>query len=397
MRWSYRVPELTIVVPTYNERNNLVPFMTNVAAALAGIDYEAIVVDDDSMDSTAAAARSLAQHDRRIRVLQRIGRRGLASAAVEGMLAASSPFLLVMDADLQHDERVIPAMLEKIKTERLDVVVATRNAEGGSMGEFAKERVGLSKAGRFLSSLVCRVPVSDPMSGFFVVRSEYFHRVVHNLSCIGFKILVDLLASSREPVRVGEVGFRFRNRVHGESKLDILVGMEYLQLLLHKLTRGMIPVSYLLFGLMGAVGVVCNFLLAGLFSYSFDLSFKSAQFAGALITIAINFLLNNELTFRSARLRGRRFLEGLGIFYACCSIGLFAQVMVANGLRAGGMNWPTATLAGIAIGSVWNYSTAFLFVWQVRRRRTQLLAEAYADAGANLMAARSATEIPPSY
>jgi dolichol-phosphate mannosyltransferase len=213
------------------------------------------------------------------------------------------------------------------------------------------------------------------------VRSEYFHRVVHNLSCIGFKILVDLLASSREPVRVGEVGFRFRNRIHGESKLDILVGMEYLQLLLHKLTRGMIPVSYLLFGLMGSVGVACNFLLAGLFSSAFDLSFKSAQFAGALITIAINFLLNNQLTFRSARLRGRKFLEGLGIFYVCCSIGLFAQVTVASGLRSGGMNWAAATLAGIAIGSVWNYSTAFLFVWQVRRRRTQLLAEAYADTG----------------
>jgi dolichol-phosphate mannosyltransferase len=378
------VPELTVVVPTYNERKNLVPFMTNLAAALAGIDYEAIVVDDDSMDSTAAAARSLAQHDRRIRVIQRIGRRGLASAAVEGMLAASSPFLLVMDADLQHDERIIPAMLEKIKAEGLDVVVATRNAEGGSMGEFAAERVGLSKAGRFLSSMVCRVQISDPMSGFFVVRSEYFHRVVHNLSCIGFKILVDLLASTREPVRVGEVGFRFRNRIHGESKLDILVGMEYLQLLLHKLTRGMIPVSYLLFGLMGSVGVACNFLLAGLFSSAFDLSFKSAQFAGALITIAINFLLNNQLTFRSARLRGRRFLEGLGIFYVCCSIGLFAQVTVASGLRSGGMNWPAATLAGIAIGSVWNYSTAFLFVWQVRRRRTQLLAEAYADTGAGV-------------
>jgi len=178
------VPELTIVVPTYNERANLVPFLTSLAAALAGIDYEAIVVDDDSTDNTAAAARSLARHDRRIRVLQRIGRRGLASAAVEGMLAASSPFLLVMDADLQHDERIIPAMLEKIKKEGLDVVVATRHAEGGSMGEFASERVGLSKAGRLLSSLVCRVSITDPMSGFFVVQSEYFHRVAHNLRWI---------------------------------------------------------------------------------------------------------------------------------------------------------------------------------------------------------------------
>jgi dolichol-phosphate mannosyltransferase len=386
------VPDLTIVVPTYNERQNLVPFMTNLAAALGGIDYEVIVVDDDSPDSTAAASRSLAQHDRRIRVFQRIGRRGLASAAVEGMLAASSPFLLVMDADLQHDERIIPLMLEKIKREDLDVVVATRNAEGGSMGEFPADRVGLSKAGRLLSSLVCRVSISDPMSGFFVVRSEYFHRVVHNLSCVGFKILVDLLASSREPVRVGEVGFCFRNRVYGESKLDILVGLEYLQLLLHKLTRGTIPVSYLLFGLMGSVGAVCNFLLAALFIYSFDLSFQSAQLAGALITIAINFLLNNHLTFRSARLRGPRLLQGLVIFYVGCSIGLLAQVTIANGLRAGGMNWPAATLAGIALGSIWNYATGFLFVWQVRRRRTELLAHAYADAGTTMVGARSLAE-----
>ena len=162
---------------------------------------------------------------------------------------------------------------------------------------------------------------------------------MHNLSCVGFKILVDLLASARGPVRVGEVGFRFRNRVHGESKLDILVGLEYLELLLHKFTRGMIPVSYLLFGLMGSVGVACNFLLAGLFSYSFHLDFRSAQFGGALITIAVNFLLNNQLTFRSAKLRGRSLLAGLAIFYLCCSIGLFAQITVATTLRASGINW----------------------------------------------------------
>ena len=383
------MPELAIIVPTYNESKNLGPLTTCLAAAFGQIDYEVIFVDDDSADSTAAAARSLAQNDKRIRVIQRIGRRGLASAAVEGMLAASAPFLLVMDGDLQHDERIIPAMLEKIKAEQLDVVVATRNAEGGSMGDFSSERVSLSKAGRLLSSMVCKVQVSDPMSGFFVVRSEYFHRVVHNLSSVGFKILVDLLASSREPVRVGEVGFRFRTRMHGDSKLDVLVALEYFQLLLHKLTRGMIPVSYLLFGIMGSVGVACNFLLAAIFSYSFGMTFRSAQLAGALVTIGVNFLLNNQLTFRSARLRGRSLIAGLGIFYLSCSIGLIAQVTVASALRSTGINWAAATLAGIALGSVWNYSTAYLFVWQVRRRRTERLDRAYADAGFAL--ARAAT------
>jgi dolichol-phosphate mannosyltransferase len=301
------------------------------------------------------------------------------------MLAASSPFLLVMDADLQHDERIIPIMLEKIKTEAWIWWWPRATPQGGSMGEFAAERVGISKAGRLLSSMVCRVPISDPMSGFFVVRSEYFHRVVHNLSCIGFKILVDLLASSREPVRMGEVGFHFRRRMYGESKLDILVGLEYLQLLLHKLTRGMIPVSYLLFGLMGSVGWCVIFCWRLCSVIPLILVSSPLNSAGALVTIAVNFLLNNQVTFRYARLHGPRLLQGLGLFYLGCSIGLFAQVMVANGLHAGGMNWAVATLAGIAIGSVWNYTTGYLFVWQVRRRRTGRLAEAYADAGATLV------------
>jgi dolichol-phosphate mannosyltransferase len=374
------VPELSVVIPTYNERENLTPLLEALAKTLAFLDYEVIVVDDDSTDNTAAAARSIAQHNSRVRVLQRIGRRGLASAVVEGMLAASSPLLLVMDADLQHDERVIPAMLEKLQAEDLDIVVATRNSEGGSMGEFPAERVNLSKMGRALSSVVSKVPVTDPMSGFFLVRSQFFHGVVRHLSCVGFKILLDLLASARGPVRIGEVGYRFRNRAHGESKLDILVGLEYVELLLHKLTRGTIPVSYLLFGLTGSVGVIVNFLLAALFGYWLRLDFRTSQLAGALITISVNFLLNNQLTFRSARLRGVNLLAGLVVFYFCCLIGLFAQVIVATALHTGGMNWFAATLAGIALGSVWNYSTAYLFVWQVQRRRTERLGQAYAEA-----------------
>lgn len=374
------MPELSVIIPTYNERENLTPLLEALAKTLTYIDYEVIVVDDDSTDNTAAAARSIAQHNSRVRILQRIGRRGLASAVVEGMLSASAPLLLVMDADLQHDERIIPGMIEKLQAENLDIVIATRNSEGGSMGEFAAGRVGLSEVGRALSSMVCKIRVTDPMSGYFLVTSEFFHRVVYHLSCVGFKILLDLLASAQGPVRVGEVGYRFKNRIHGESKLDILVGLEYVELLLHKVTRGVIPVSYLLFGLTGSVGVFVNFLLAALFSYWFRLDFKTSQLAGALLTIAVNYLLNNSLTFRSARLRGVNLLAGLVVFYFCCSIGLVSQVTVATSLHAGGMNWFAATLAGVALGSVWNYSTAYLFVWQVQRRRTVRLGRAYAEA-----------------
>ena len=371
--------ELSIIVPTFNERANLMPLLQCLKRALGGIDYEVVIVDDDSPDSTAAMARSIAQSDPRVRVIQRIGRRGLASAAVEGMLATSAPYLLVMDADLQHDERIIPAMLEKLKRENLDIVVGSRNVSGGGMGEFAVKRVALSHTGRRLSDAICKTPVSDPMSGFFVLTREYFHHVVHHLSSVGFKILVDLLASARRPIRLGEVPYTFRSREHGESKLDILVGIEYLQLLVDKVTRGIVPVSYLLFGMVGSIGVVCNLVLAILLVKFTRASFRDAQLLGALITVAINFFLNNQVTFRFARLRGIRLAQGLAIFYVSCSVGLLAQVAVAYSLQREGLHWLVATLAGVLIGSVWNYSMAFLLVWHVRRRRTDRLQYAYAE------------------
>jgi len=371
--------ELSIIVPTFNERGNLLPLLRLLEAALKSIDYEVVIVDDDSPDSTAAMGRSIAQSNPRVRVLQRIGRRGLASAAVEGMLATSSPYLLVMDADLQHDEKIIPAMLAKLKSENLDIVVGSRNVSGGGMGEFASDRVALSNMGRRLSDAICKIPVSDPMSGFFVLTREYFHHVVHNLSNIGFKILVDLLASARRPVRFGEVPYTFRSREHGESKLDILVGIEYLQLLLDKVTRGIVPVSYLLFGMVGSIGVACNLVLAILLVRFSSVSFKEAQLIGALITIAINFLLNNQVTFRFARLRGIRMVQGLALFYLSCSVGLLAQVALAYSLQTAGVHWLLATLMGVLIGSVWNYSMAFLLVWHVKRHRTDRLQYAYAE------------------
>jgi dolichol-phosphate mannosyltransferase len=200
------------------------------------------------------------------------------------------------------------------------------------------------------------------------------------LSNIGFKILVDLLASARNPVRFGEVPYTFRNRENGESKLDVLVGIEYLQLLLDKVTHGIVPVSYLLFGMVGSIGLVCNLLLAILLVQFSRASFKEAQFLGALITIAINFFLNNQVTFRFVRLRGIRLVQGLALFYLSCSVGLLAQVALAYSLQQQvGVHWLVATLVGVVVGSVWNYSMAFLLVWHVKRHRSSRLQYAYAE------------------
>ena len=234
--------EFAVIIPTLNECPNIAPMVHALASVLRDIDFEIVFVDDDSTDGTASRVLELSRSDPRVRLIHRINRRGLASAAVEGMMATNAPFLAVIDGDMQHDETVLPEMLSLLKGGGVDLVVGTRHRKGGSTGEFSRARLALSQLGRRLSTFVCRADVSDPMSGFFALRREYLDEVVRDLSCIGFKILGDLLASSRRPVRIVECGYTFRNRLHGESKLDLLVGLDYLELLIDKSIGQWIPV-----------------------------------------------------------------------------------------------------------------------------------------------------------
>lgn len=361
------MPELTVVVPTLDERQNLAPLIASLESVLSGIDFEILFVDDDSPDGTATLARQMAQHNRRVRILQRIGRRGLSSAVVEGMLASSAPYLAVMDSDLQHDEKILPAMLARLKLENLDLVIATRHRDGGSMGQMAPRRRKLSEWGRRLSALICRADLSDPMSGYFVVTRAYVEEVARRLSGTGFKVLLDLVVSSRRPVRIAEIPYVFRPRLHGASKLDILVGLEYMELLADKLVGDFVPASYVVFGLAGSIGVLAHLAAVNLLRLLPGFSLGRAQFTSSVIVIGINFLLNNQLTFRSARLRAGRFLIGMVLFYTACSVGLFLNLRVMDYLT-GPVPWYIAASAGLAVGSVWNYWMSSMLVWQVRRR-----------------------------
>jgi dolichol-phosphate mannosyltransferase len=147
--------ELSVVIPTYKERQNVAPLIAALEAALQGVNWEVIFVDDHSPDHTADAVRALALSNPRVRIIERVGRRGLSSACIEGMMASPAPYLAVMDADMQHDETVLPEMLRLLQSENLDIVVASRRAAGGSMGEFAQKRVRLSDLGSRVSKLVC--------------------------------------------------------------------------------------------------------------------------------------------------------------------------------------------------------------------------------------------------
>lgn len=362
--------ELSIILPTFNERGNVAPILENLQQALGGISYEVIFVDDDSRDGTADLVRSISLLDPRVRIVHRVNRRGLSSACLEGMMTSSSPYLAVMDADLQHDERILPQMLQRIKDENLDIVVGSRNIAGGGMGDFDQKRVALSMLGRRLSEAICRCKIADPMSGFFLLRRSFLLEVVHRTSGVGFKILVDLLASSPRPVKLGEVPYTFRTRQHGESKLDIMVGIEYIQLLADKLTGGLIPSSFILFIMVGGIGVVVHLSVLWLLLSAFGRTFVASQIASTITAMTANFLLNNFITYRDRKLKGWGIVRGLITFYLACSVGVYINIRLADSSIALGAPWYFAGLFGLAIGSVWNYGMTQLFTWRSIRKVT---------------------------
>ena len=367
--------ELAIVIPTFNERDNIEPLLRLLEQALPNIEYEVIFVDDDSRDQTSAKVRAIGRENPRVRVLHRVGRRGLSSACLEGMMSTAAPYIAVMDADLQHDERILPAMLEKLKAGNLDLVTATRNAAGGAMGEFTQGRVRLSHLGRRLSTMVSRTDLSDPMSGFFIVDRRFLEEVVHSASGLGFKILLDLVASAQRPVRFAEVPYTFRKRIHGTSKLDILVGIEYLQLLLDKTVGDLVPPRFLMFSMVGAAGYGIFVGLMAVLISGFSVPFLTAQIVTTCVAMVANFFLNNLLTYRDRRLRGSRLWTGLVTFMIACSVGAFVNIRVAQYLRGIGEQWYIAGGIGLVIGSVWNYGVTSIFTWRQARRGSLKLAK----------------------
>jgi dolichol-phosphate mannosyltransferase len=354
--------ELTVVAPTFNEHDNVEILVARLDAALGGIEWEIVFVDDDSPDGTADKVRALARNDPRVRCLQRIGRRGLSSAVIEGMLASSAPYLAVIDADLQHDETVLPQMLASIKAEELDIVIGSRHAAGGSIGDWDRRRATISNVAARLARLIVAADLTDPMSGFFMMARPAFERSVRRLSGQGFKILLDLFASTPVAFRFREVPYVFGQRQHGESKLDSFVVWEYLMLLTDKLVGRFVPARFIFFAMIGGLGVIVHF--STLYLSLKLVAFPAAQAIATFVAMTSNFVLNNMLTYRDRRLSGWHFVTGLVSFYAVCSLGAVANVGIASAAFAEHYTWWAAGLAGVAVGVVWNYAVSSVFTWR---------------------------------
>jgi dolichol-phosphate mannosyltransferase len=355
--------ELAVIVPTLNESGNIAEFLSLLEVALVGIEWEAVFVDDNSKDGTADLLREIGREDRRVKVIQRIGRRGLASAVVEGALASSAPLIAVMDADLQHDHACLPRMIKAVR-QGSDLAVGSRYVAGGGVGEWDSSRHTGSLWATKLAQTVLKAPLSDPMSGFFCITRDKFMASVPRLSGGGFKILLDIVSSAPGPLKVAEVPYVFRVRTAGESKLDFMVVAEYAKLLLDKSIGRIVPVSLLLFLCVGALGVVVHLAILGGLLNGLGVGFAVSQALAVVCAMTFNFSLNNTFTYSDRRLRGAQFVKGLAGFAAVCSVGAAANVGVGSYIYASEPNWWLAGIAGSLIGAVWNYVASSALVWR---------------------------------
>ena len=360
------LPVLSVVVPTFNERDNVTKLYRKLEATLDGIAWEVVFVDDNSPDGTWDVVRALARQDGRVRCIRRIGRRGLSGACIEGILASSAPYAAVMDADLQHDETQLPKMLSLLQSGQAELVVGSRYIEGGSADSFNRSRAGASALATEVAKRALGVAIADPMSGFFMIRRDRFERLAPQLSTQGFKILLDIVATAHGDLKTVEVPYTFGSRLHGESKLDAMVALDFLGLVLAKVTHDVVSLRFLLFAMVGGTGLFVHLGTLFVALKLFGLPFPQAQGIGAFVAMTSNFILNNFLTYRDQRLKGFAILGGLLAFYLVCSVGLFANVGVAFSVYDKQPIWWLAGAAGALMGVVWNYAMSGLFVWRKR-------------------------------
>ena len=355
--------EVAVVVPTLNEAANVEKLIAKLSVVLAGRGWEVLFVDDDSPDGTSGLVRRIGRTARHVRVVQRVGRRGLSSAVIEGILATAAPIVAVMDGDLQHSEDALPRLIAAIEDGGADIAVGTRYVDGGGTGDWDKGRVAMSRLATRAGQIALGTDVSDPMSGFFAVRRDAFERALPRLSAIGFKILLDILASSPTPLKVAEIPYVFRTREAGESKIGLRVIAEYAELIADKTIGRFVPVRLLKFLMVGGLGVFVHLAVLRALLGLGD-SFLTAQTGAVMTAIAFNFFLNNSFTYADRKLKGWRMLGGLASFYAISALGAVANIGIGTWMAGHDERWWVAGVAGVLVGAIWNFAMSSALTWR---------------------------------
>ena len=380
---AMKVPsaDVSIVVPTFNEAGNIRSFVSLIGNTLDAINWEIIFVDDDSPDGTWQIVKKTARYDTRIRVIRRVDRRGLAGACIEGILSSSAPYVVVMDVDHQHDEAILPAMLAPLISDKADLIIGTRRTKHSSAG-FSTQRAVASCVANWLAQLSLDRRVSDPMSGFFAIKRSAFEVMAPKLSSNGFKLLLDILTTNFPPLRIIEIPYVFRSRRGGVSKFDARNTLDFVALLVHKLSQRIIPIRFVSFVVVGAIGIIVHLFTLRSGLRIAGISFGSAQTMATLAAMTSNFIMNNIFTYKDMQLRGRLAIKGLLKFYMVCGLGATANVGLASWIFGMNEPWWLAGVAGTLVGSVFNFSMSSLFVWRPERP----VSSKYSDSGSEPIA-----------
>ena len=362
--------DLSLVICTLNESESIGAVLREVDRVLAGVPTEVIVVDDSEDDATARAVRAVVPIHVHIRLMRRRGERGLATAAAAGWGRARGRVLGLMDGDGQHDASLLPALLKTMQLQHADFAVASRYITGANTG-LTGFRDHLSQLGTWSARLATGVNTSDPMSGFFLFRRDWWEAAQVKMSPVGYKILLDLTLSGTRKPKIVEVATSLRARIGGQSKLDVRVIADLAALILSKQFNGALSPRFVLFAGVGASGMIVNMSVVTAMA-AMGAAYGLAQAVAVLIAMTTNFVLNNLLTFRDRRLGGMAFWRGLAAFYAACGGGAIVNELLGMKLYAMGTPAALAAFCGASLAVVWNYAAATRIAWAARASRSPL-------------------------
>ncbi|MEM2930424.1 MAG: glycosyltransferase family 2 protein [Thermoproteota archaeon] len=357
--------QLSIIIPTYMEAENLPKLIERIEEALKEIDFEIIIVDDNSPDGTADIAEGLGIEFGNIRVIRRPGKLGLGSAVMDGLKLARAQLIAVMDADLQHPPEILPRILEELR-KGCDFVIASRYVKGGGAMGLSLWRRFVSRGATILAhvSLPKTRHVSDPLSGYFAFNKKVIYGI--KLNPVGYKILLEMLVKGGYG-RVCEIPYSFQRRVGGKSKLglsEILLYLKHLYSLARETREYRRLISFVLVGL---TGILVDESILWFLTEHLYLHYMFSATISAEASILSNFALNETFTFRdlvtdsSLKSVIKRVFEYNWTRIIGICLGLITLYVLTVFL---GLHYLLANLAGIAVGLVWNYSTSISIVWK---------------------------------
>lgn len=379
------VPAVSVITPTFNEADNVPILVDRIHRALGELPHEIVIADDDSPDRTWEVAERLAADDPSIVVMRRFHDPGLSASVLDGMSVARGETLAVIDADLQHDPSILPQMVDVVRRGDADVVVGSRSTSGGGYGDWSAGRRVVSWIATLIARVLLRVPVSDPMSGYFVVARGTYERTAPHINPRGFKILLEFIGRDRS-LRVQEIGYEFSNRVHGETKLNRSVIRSYLLGVAELRVGRQINPTFVLYALVGMVGLAVNSLAfwaaerVGFPMVDTGLNDEIDPIATSFLfsvqlSILVLFVLNNQFTFWEHRYRGWAAVPAFAVYEVMSLVGTGVHVAVFTFLQEsgfllsflGGSTRVVHNLIGAVTALIMNWYLNTTYLW---RRRT---------------------------